>query len=55
MKNGAFVVGGVIGGIVGLAMSGVWFMVGAVVCYGLFEKDKMKKETKPVELLEEEM
>lgn len=54
MKNGAFVVGGVMGGIVGMVMSGVWFMVGAVCCYGLFEraKEEAKKEKEPYEPLD---
>lgn len=57
MKNGAFILGGVAGGIVGMVMSGVWFMAGAICCYGLFERDKFKNQNnnKPAELLEEEM
>lgn len=57
MKNGAFILGGVAGGIVGMVMSGVWFMAGAICCYGLFERDKIKNQnnSKPAELLEEEM
>lgn len=44
MKGNGFMLGGVIGGVVGMFMSAVWFCAGVVVCAAMVDKIKTEKE-----------